>query len=126
MKYASRSFVRVLLDRVSDVPADALASAARVLLAKTGHRTQLPLILSQLHAARYRLGAIDITTAHALSLAEREAFQVPIGREFPDRSVFFHTDPKIIDGFRITIGDTVIDASTKSALTKLRKALGGS
>lgn len=126
MKYASRAFTRVLLDRLTDVPPTELAQAARVLLARTGQRTQLPLILRQLQAARSRLGAVDVMTAQALSPAEQEQFQTSIHREFPDRSIFFHIDPSLVGGFRIALGDTVIDASTRSALTTLRKALGGS
>ncbi len=66
----------------------------------------------------------EITSAVELSEQEKEALRQSLAKQFGvDLAFTFHTDPSLLGGLRVRVGDSLMDTSVASRLTALRESL---
>lgn len=75
-----------------------------------------------------KIFALDITTAMAISDAERGSLQERIRARIPQGyaswvAVDWHEDKALIGGIQVRAGDKVLDGSVKGALERIERAL---
>ena len=113
---------RVVRGRASDM----FANFLRV-LARHDRLELLPLILKQsqlLHEDRSGQKRVQVTSAQPLSAAALEAIQQSLSNAFPFQPIIeAGTDPGLLGGLRIRIGDTVYDSSLRTRLKQLRDGM---
>lgn len=111
---------------VSGHASEAFASFLRV-LAKHDRLELLPLILRQsqlLHEDRGGQKRVQVTSAQPLSDETLQAVRQSLANAFPFQPIIeAHTDPSLLGGLRIRIGDTVYDSSLRTRLKQLRDRL---
>ncbi len=76
------------------------------------------------HVGRVRA---NVTTAHELSDALADSLRAALERQ-TQRQVVLHqsVDPSLIGGFRVRLGDLVVDGTLSRALSDMRRALTSS
>ena len=100
-----------------------------LLLAERGRFSLLPAVAGEYDALVRRargIVGVTVTTPTPLSGAELKALRTKIEQLAAARvEVTSETDPGLLGGLRITIGDLQIDASVASRLARLRRQLVG-
>lgn len=67
---------------------------------------------------------ITFTSAHELSDQEQDFFEKMAHESYGKKcTVFYDSDPALIGGFRMRIGDSVVDASVSGQLSSLKNHL---
>ncbi|MBK8191338.1 MAG: ATP synthase F1 subunit delta [Vampirovibrionales bacterium] len=104
------------------------ANLARLLL-ENGRMALLPAIkqaLSDLIAQARREGEAWVTTAVALSDAQRERLAEAVCRRWGFQRAILHErlDPALLGGVVVRVGDSVVDGSFEERLMQLEKASG--
>jgi F-type H+-transporting ATPase subunit delta len=116
-----------LIARVLSGRASELFNSFLRVLAKHGRLELLQLILEEsqrLHEQRSGRGRVTLTAARALSDAARDAIYSSLNAALPfDPVLETRTDPSLLGGLVIRIGDTVYDSSVRTRLKQLRARL---
>lgn len=89
-------------------------------------RSQAIYIISKfLKGVRKRKGATTLIIESAVALSKNQIQKIikKLKKEFTITDVKTIIEPSLLGGFRVTIGDTVLDFSLKGKLSQLREAL---
>lgn len=89
-------------------------------------RSQAIYIISKfLKGVRKRKGATTLVIESAVALEKKQIEKIvqKLKKEFTITDIKTIVDPSLLGGFRVTIGDTVLDYSLKAKLSQLREAL---
>ena len=116
-----------LIDRVLAGRASQLFGSFLRVLARHGRLELLQLILEesqQLHERQTGRGRVTLTAARALSDSARETIYGSLKAALPfDPVLETRTDPSLLGGLVIRIGDTVYDSTVRTRLKQLRERL---
>jgi len=116
-----------LIDRVLAGQASDLFNNFLRVLAQHGRLELLPTILEQsqqLHEQQSGRGRVTLTAARELTDAARDEIYSRLNAALPfDPILETETDPSLLGGLVIRIGDTVYDSSVRTRLKQLRARL---
>ena len=116
-----------LIDRVLGGRASELFNSFLRVLAQHGRLELLQLIFEEcqrLHEQRSGRGRVTLTAARELSDAARDEIYSSLNAALPfDPVLETRTDPALLGGLVIRIGDTVYDSSVRTRLKQLRARL---
>jgi F-type H+-transporting ATPase subunit delta len=121
----AKSIDRIFKGRVSDLTLRCL----HVLNAK-GRINALPAVAASLDdVAQQKFGRVevDVFTAQPVAAGELDGLRTRLGASLgKDVVVHPYTDPKMIGGIKLKIGDQLVDASIESRLRRMRDKLNTS
>ncbi len=128
---------RMLSELRGQISALAIAAANQIVSASLDERRQMELVqefFSGLQAGKVRVaekaGALRgtkavVTSALPLTEADQATYRAYLqGQLGPDAVIEFKTDPSILGGVVLRVGDVVVDDSVAGRLSALRQSLG--
>ena len=113
---------RVLRGRASDL----FVNFLHVLVQheRLGLLTQIFQQSQQRHEIRVGARRVQVTSARPLSAESLQSIQQSLAKSLPYRPIIeADTDPKLLGGLRIRVGDTVYDSSLRTRLKQLAERL---
>lgn len=118
------------LDRIFKGQVGDLTFRCLMVLNEKGRINALPAVATSLdEVAQHKFGKVevDLFTAKPVQGAELDGFRARLGQTLgKDVVVHAYTDPKMIGGVKLKIGDQLVDASVESRLRRMRDKLNTS